>query len=211
MSSIDGSDGDMPAPAAVGAKRGRPSRSLAIHTLGPVLAFAVYSSTLPGALWQNVFEGENLDGYQEPGIPKYFCGVVLAQCKLEATPITDENPTFRLMRKASLKGSRRCHELVGFATWHIIEVLAGDGAQPDGFFPSPEWLSSNVADRMNSDGEVEERDMPFSHFLDILALYLQTCSNSFTNFIRRKSSLIIFCRGFSHLAHSAALPKAPIV
>ena len=167
MSSIDGSDGDMPAPAAVGAKRGRPSRSLAIRTLGPVLAFAVYSSTLPGALWQNVFEGENLDGYQEPGIPKYFCGVVLAQCKLEATPITDENPTFRLMRKASLKGSRRCHELVGFATWHIIEVLAGDGAQPDGFFPSPEWLSSNVADRMNSDGEVEERDMPFSHFLDI--------------------------------------------
>jgi hypothetical protein len=169
MSSVDGSDVELVAPPAVGAKRGRRVGRRVARASGGFVVFAIFASSSGDAFWQNVFDHDNTAGYIQAGRANNFLGLALAQCTLDPVPITDTCPHFQRLRAASLKGRRKFHQLVGFANWRIFELLSNwyETAQPPLILPHLAWLREQNAKLVDGGGHVVgDPTLTFGHYLD---------------------------------------------
>jgi hypothetical protein len=120
MSSIDGSEDEpMPNPVQCGRKRGRKLGShLPISLVGQFVIFCVIASNSGVQWWPAVFEHDYADVYLD-GRVRNFVGLALVRCSLVSGPMQDPNPQIQALRKASLKGKRSHHELLGFLRWDM--------------------------------------------------------------------------------------------
>jgi hypothetical protein len=119
-------------------------------------------------LWANIIESEEANGFVGDGsVSSPFVGLILARCSMESHPAGIGHTIFDKMVKASLKDKKGWHELVGYLTWHIYDILGARGdSQPPLGLASETWLKHRGAQRLKDDGLLEAPGDTFSDYFD---------------------------------------------